>query len=207
MLIKTERSPRLLTLGLPCGIAILAIVVATGIKLLLPPMLQNEAPFLLFFAAVMVSALYGGLSAGILAAVLAAGVSHFFFLPPVDSLLGSPESLVLLALFLLEGSLISHTIANLKSAQRKLQSGEQALSNSELRFRTLVEQSPLGILIFSTDGFAQQANRAWEHLWGTTVDQVRGYNLLLDEQAEALGVMPLIHRAFSGEAVILPPIY
>lgn len=81
-----------------------------------------------------------------------------------------------------------------------------AIAESETRFRTLVEQSPLSTQILSRDGRTIQVNRAWETLWGTPLDQVKDYNLLHDPQLVEKGVMPLIRRAFAGEAIMLPAI-
>ena len=83
---------------------------------------------------------------------------------------------------------------------------EEALRLSEGRFRAVLEQSPLSIQIFGADGVALRVNRAWEQLWGVTLDMIPEYNVLRDPQLEALGIAPLIRRAFGGEAVELPAI-
>ena len=83
---------------------------------------------------------------------------------------------------------------------------EEALQISETRFRTIIEQSPLSIQILSADGRTLQVNRAWETLWGVTLDDVAGYNLLEDQQLAAKGIMPYIQRGFAGEPTSIPPI-
>ncbi|MBD2743520.1 PAS domain S-box protein [Coleofasciculus sp. FACHB-1120] len=83
---------------------------------------------------------------------------------------------------------------------------EQELRISETRFRALVDQSPLSTQIMAPDGRIIQVNRAWEKLWGITLDQIPEYNLLQDHQLVAKGIMPYIQRAFAGEAVEMPPI-
>ncbi|OGT20994.1 MAG: hypothetical protein A2V90_08635 [Gammaproteobacteria bacterium RBG_16_57_12] len=80
------------------------------------------------------------------------------------------------------------------------------LQQSESRFRTLVDQSPLGIQVLSPGGQTLKVNRAWEALWGLSLDQLRDYNILEDRQLVDKGVMPLIQRAFQGETVEVPPI-
>lgn len=42
---------------------------------------------------------------------------------------------------------------------------EQAVAASELRFRTLFEQSPLAMQVVDADGLTVRVNRAWEVLW------------------------------------------
>lgn len=83
---------------------------------------------------------------------------------------------------------------------------EDALRVSEARFRTMIEQSPLGTQIFSPDGTMLQTNRAWERLWGVTLEQIPQYNPLRDPQLIDKGVMPYIQRGFAGETVEIPPI-
>ena len=83
---------------------------------------------------------------------------------------------------------------------------EEALRVSEGRFRALFEQSPLSTQLLAPDGTTLRVNGAWEKLWGFTLEQIRGYNLLADPQLEAQGTAPLLRRAFEGEAVHLPAI-
>jgi K+-sensing histidine kinase KdpD len=65
------------------GVPVLAVAIAIVLKLLLAPLIQDESPFLLFFAAVAVSAGYGGWGPGLLATVLAVLGSDYFFLIPI----------------------------------------------------------------------------------------------------------------------------
>jgi PAS domain S-box-containing protein len=82
----------------------------------------------------------------------------------------------------------------------------QAARVSEGRFRAIMEQSPLSTQIFAADGRTLRVNRAWETLWGVTLERLGGYNILQDPQLEERGIAPLIRRAFAGEAVELPAI-
>ena len=84
---------------------------------------------------------------------------------------------------------------------------EQKLRDSEYRFRSVFEQAPFPIQLFTPDGFLEQTNQAWEQMWETTRDTTAGYNLLHDQQAEAMGHLPYFHKAFAGETVTLPPVY
>ena len=46
----------------------------------------------------------------------------------------------------------------------------------------IFEQSPISIQIMSPDGYTVQVNKAWEELWGVTLEQIEEYNILEDEQ-------------------------
>ncbi|HEX8557253.1 MAG TPA: CHASE domain-containing protein [Pyrinomonadaceae bacterium] len=80
------------------------------------------------------------------------------------------------------------------------------LRASENRFRTLVEQSPVSTQIFSPDGRTVRVNRAWEELWGATLERLGGYNILEDPQLEEKGIAPFIRRGFAGEPTAVPAI-
>jgi len=83
---------------------------------------------------------------------------------------------------------------------------ELALRESEERFRTIVEQSPISIQVMTPEGWTVLVNQAWEKLWGVTAADVRHYNMLQDEQAKSLGMMPYVERGFAGETVEMPPV-
>jgi two-component system sensor histidine kinase UhpB len=93
-----------------------------------------------------------------------------------------------------------------EAEDRELERAEMALRESEERFRTIVEQSPISIQVMTPDGWTVQVNRAWEELWGVTAADVRNYNMLHDEQANSLGMMPHVERGFAGEMVTMPPV-
>lgn len=83
---------------------------------------------------------------------------------------------------------------------------EQALVESEELFRSLVEQSPLSVQILSPDGWTLQVNRAWEELWGATLEHLKDYNMLQDRQLVELGIMPYVRRGFEGRPTAIPPV-
>src|SRR5215210_1135810 len=90
--------------------------------------------------------------------------------------------------------------------RRERRRAEVALRVSETRFRLMIEQSPLSTQIFSPDGRTLRVNRAWEELWGVTLDQIPEYNVLQDPQLVEKGVMPYIEQGFAGRAVAIPPV-
>src|SRR5215204_936106 len=90
--------------------------------------------------------------------------------------------------------------------RRERRRAEEELQVSETRFRLMIEQSPLSTQIFSPDGRTLRVNRAWEELWGVTLDQIPGYNVLQDPQLVTKGIMPYIQKAFAGEATAVPPV-
>jgi signal transduction histidine kinase len=86
---------------------------------------------------------------------------------------------------------------------------QQALSKSEEKFRAVIEQSPISIQIHGLDGKLIQSNPAYAKLYAlneqTLAELYEKYNVRKDEQAETLGLMPFIEKAYAGEDVIFPP--
>jgi PAS domain S-box-containing protein len=105
-----------------------------------------------------------------------------------------------------EPTRMSGSITNI--TERK--EAEKELAKSESRFRELMEQSPLAIVVHSPDGKITRYNSAWLRMWGITEDEaaqvLANYSFLRDQQVIDLGWKPLTEKAFAGEAVILPPI-
>jgi PAS domain S-box-containing protein len=81
---------------------------------------------------------------------------------------------------------------------------ESDLRESEHRFRSFLEQSPMSTQVVGVDGLLVACNHAWEQLWGVEMEMVRHFNMLTDAQMQANGISPWIARALAGEAVHLP---
>jgi len=78
----------------------------------------NSSPFIVFFAAVIVAAWFGGLWAGLLAAALSAVLSNYFFLATQYSIeIATPAQGLRLAVFVLEAAIISWLVGALHSAR------------------------------------------------------------------------------------------
>jgi len=89
-------------------------------------------------------------------------------------------------------------------------SATEELRKSELRFRSLMEQSPLAIELLTPEGKIVRANSAWRMLWGVNekeaAEVMEKFNMLDDNQNRELGVAKLVKKGFAGENMVLPPI-
>ena len=85
------------------------------------------------------------------------------------------------------------------------------LSKSEQRFRNLMEQSPLDIVLLTPEGKISEVNEAWYRNWDVHPDEadqiIAAYNMRTDSHYADLGLAPLVEKAFSGEDIILPPVH
>ena len=83
---------------------------------------------------------------------------------------------------------------------------QKRLRTSEIRFRSLVEQSPISIQLLSVEGRTLRVNAAWEKLWGLKAEALANYNILQDRQLIEKGSMPAIQQAFAGQPARLDPL-
>ena len=88
---------------------------------------------------------------------------------------------------------------------------QEALAESERRFRTLFEQSPISVQLLSSDGRTLMVNSAWKQIFEVSDDFIdnyimKEYNILEDPILEAQGVLDLVKLAFQGESQVIPPL-
>ncbi len=99
--------------------AVAVAIFAVGLKLVLGASIGHETPFLCVFAAILLSAWYGGRVPGIAATVIRGAAIWFLWLPPFHSWkLGSYRTVVQLLAFLAEGTLISLVVSSIENARR-----------------------------------------------------------------------------------------
>ena len=121
------------------GAAIGAVGIALVLKLLLVPLVTYDEPFLLFFAAVIASAVFGGLGPGLLATFLATILDGYFFMMPYHHFaLQSADQGFRLGLFAMEGIFISIIAARLKAA---MQRAEDSAASARTLERQILEIS------------------------------------------------------------------
>jgi len=122
----SKSKPPLLRWVARYGIALVTVAAAVALRLLLEQFTNNEStPFLLLFAAVLVSSASGGLGPGLLATLLGALASDYFFIGAIQYSLAMtfPEAMQVL-LFMVEGVFISVLGARLQAARRRAEQSE-----------------------------------------------------------------------------------
>ena len=156
--------------------AVLVVVLAAALKLLLSPAIQEESPFLLFFSAVMLSALVGGWGAGLLATGLAAVLVWYLFLPPYYSFaFDGPGDAVRLGIFVLEGIFISLLVKAFHSVRRQAQRSAREARESEERFRLLVDDvKDYAIFMLSPNGSVASWNEGARRILGYEEREIIG---------------------------------
>jgi PAS domain S-box-containing protein len=202
------------------GVASLSVALALRTTLLLNPYL-TPMPAALFFAAVMVSAWYGGLGPGLLATVLSSLAVNYFFFEPLHSLnITNLNLIVPLIVFILTAGLISWLNESRRTAQRKAEESLKSLRESEIRFDLLTESNEealwqretelriitdtLPVLISFVDSEQRYRfnNRAYQEWFGHSAAEVYGKHLweIMGDSAYEI-VRPYVERVLAGEQV------
>jgi signal transduction histidine kinase/CheY-like chemotaxis protein len=121
---RMGRRPVAWSHGRGYAIGLLAVVLATSAALALRPFVDTKSAFLLLLGAVMTAAWFGGLGPGLAASLLASLAGAFLFVGTGDSSTTAHAGDALsLGLFLLEGSLISLLVAQLRAARDRAELG------------------------------------------------------------------------------------
>jgi signal transduction histidine kinase len=146
-----HRRQAVMALALRYGVALLAVGLSLLIKLYLKRHMEmgmeQEAPFMLSLAAVMVSGWYGGLGPGLVATILAVIIGDYFFMEPFHALgLITTAQRIRAGMFTVEGVVVSVLCQTLNSARRRAERNEAEARNlqKELLEITDTEQRRIG---------------------------------------------------------------
>ena len=172
----TLASQRRLRLALAILLPFLALALQTLFWDVIRPF-----PWFLFYPTVFISGWLGGRIGGVIATALAVGLGKWFFMEPGHTFaLANAVQGVNLALFAAVGLFISEVHHRLQTQTAALTTArvqtEQALAQtaeSVTRFRTMFEQSPLGVaLIDSWNGHIFEVNQRFADIAGRTREEM-----------------------------------
>jgi PAS domain S-box-containing protein len=167
----SEQKSRLLRYGIVVGVAGLALL----LRVLLQPVLEQQAVFLLFALSVMVSAAYGGLGPGLFATAGTTAIATFFYLGPGHHLsVSAAEQEMQIALFVMVGVATSWLADELHWAKITAKKNATQMHKSEARFRALIEHSSDAIALGSYDGRIVYASPSMSRVLGYSLDEIVG---------------------------------
>jgi PAS domain S-box-containing protein len=165
------------------GVAVLAVGLILLLRLLLGPGITPQSPFLLLGGgAVMVAAWFGGLGPGLLATALGVLAGDYFFLPPQGSFTGLNVAALPLALFAVQGVVISSLAEALRAARRRAEASaldarnrQEKLRRSEERFRLMVQGvEDYAIFMLDPEGRIASWNEGAEGINGYAAKEITG---------------------------------
>jgi PAS domain S-box-containing protein len=169
---------------------------------------QQQVPFLFYFAAVMISAWYGGLWPGLLSTGLSGAlVALAEAMARNVAAVPSRNITVLITIFLIEGVLISVLCEAMHRArdralseQAERQEAEESQQELEQRFRATFEQAAVGIAHVAPDGRWLRVNQKLCAILGYSPDellQLRFQDVTYPPDLQA--DMELANRMLAGE--------
>jgi PAS domain S-box-containing protein len=158
------------------GSALLAAVVAFAASYAASPLLRT-VPWIFFFAAVMVSAWFGGQGPSFLTTAILAVIGRYFFIKPNGKFTLNSDSLVQVLVFV--G--VSLFIGFLASAKRRAATYERTerrrlLASQARVFDTALSNAADFVYTFDLEGRFTYANRALLALWQKDPDEAVGKN-------------------------------
>src|SRR3712207_4268151 len=147
------------------GVAPLSVAVALALTRALWPWVEPH-PTPLFLAAVMLSALYGGLGPSLVATALAALVVDYFFIPPTSGIELSVDNVVRTAVFVGVALLISWIDAARRRAEADLRRhAMQQAAVAELGQRALSGAHVSGLMDTAVSVLARRLGAESAALW------------------------------------------
>ena len=166
-----------------------AAVLAIGITLHLSPRIEPMGDSFLF-AAVVISAWYGGLGPGLLATALTTLAANAILTPPIGLVALDAQDILRLASFA--------AVAAFTSVLSSM------LITSREAFRTLLEAAPLAVVALDRRGIVTIWNAEAERLFGWSAAEVVSARtpLLLPDQQEEF--RRLLQRAHAGQSANWP---
>jgi len=116
--------------GYTLGIA--SVAIAFALRWMLNPLLGEHQPYVTFFAAVAITAMYGSLEGSVLSLVLSVLAVLFFFLPPTSSSQAQElESRIGLVTYTFSAGLICFIGESLRNTRRRMAAEFQARVQAE----------------------------------------------------------------------------
>jgi PAS domain S-box-containing protein len=183
-------------------VGVLLAVIAAAIRLQFLEILGLRAVFLTFYPAVVVAALYGGFSAGLLATAVSAVLADYFWMEPLGRLaITNSADLLSMAVFLASGALISYLAEAAYRAQARAHKAEEhsrlaaerekaavELQQSESKYRELVQNANSAIIRWKRDGAIAFFNEYAQKFFGYSAEEIIGKNVnILVPRQESTG--------------------
>lgn len=163
------------------GVAVIVSVLTLLLRFLLTPLLNGNAPLLVFILPVLFSAWYGGVRPGLLATVLCAIFGTYFFVQPQLSLgVLDIANWTRIIIFVIEGICISGLSGALRNAKQRAEQFALTLKDSEEQYRFLVESvKDYAIFGLDADGYITSWNSGAELIGGTGAAEALGRHFSL----------------------------
>ena len=193
-------------------LALLIVAAASVFRAMFFASLGRGIPYILYYPAVMLAAIYGGLAAGLLATVLSTSLTFFW----IQRGFTSPPELLALVIFIVSCAMVSFVGEAVRQAQERVtlaqekteavnqelrretaerQQAEAALRESEERYRMLFDDATDGIMLLSPEGQILAVSESFARPRGYSKEEMVRMSLKDLETPESFQKFP--HRPHS----------
>jgi two-component system sensor kinase FixL len=156
------------------GAAIAAIVVALAARVLMAPILQDEAPYLFFVPAVLIAAWVGGFWPGLLATGLGLMIGLFFISTSASWLLAEIANA---AAFTAIGAGMAWGGEQLQRSRLSATTSTQDTQAREAHLQSILDTVPDAMIVIDERGVMQSFSSAAERQFGFMAADVLGKNI------------------------------
>ncbi len=193
------------------GFAVLTVSTALTVRLAAWNLLGVETPFTFFFAALSVSAWFGGFGPGVLATLLGAASVGYFLLPPYYDFRVEGVHVIHLAIFMSTGLLSSWLMGRLIDATRRAEEAQEEAKRHAAEAQegkrmldALLEYIPESIAIIDApDGAVRAVSKFASRFIGRKPQELRGIPIeTLVRGPERVGDLEGDPAATAGEQML-----
>jgi PAS domain S-box-containing protein len=152
--------------------------------------LGTRTPYLTFYPAIILAALFGGFPAGLVSAVISGCLASYFLIEPLGKLdIADRADWLSMAIFFLSSMMICLVIESMHRARARADEAEASarlavdrehaslIVQRERQFlRQVIDAFPSCIFVKDEQGIFHLANQAMANLLGTTVEEIVGKN-------------------------------
>jgi PAS domain S-box-containing protein len=163
------------------GFAVIAAGLGFWLRYILTPAFGDTGfPLIMFFPAILLSALYGGLGPGLLTTVLCAVAGTQFIQPMHPLSVSTIGNWIAVVVFLVIGAVISFSIHIIQKSWRSAQNQAAALRKSEelqAHLAAIVESSDDAVVSKNLHSIVQSWNKGAERIFGYTAEEMIGRSI------------------------------
>ncbi|MBV6459804.1 MAG: Sensor histidine kinase RcsC [Fimbriimonadaceae bacterium] len=164
------------------AIVVLAVTVATGLRLWLDLWLGDHLPYVTYFVAVAVVALLTSTPATVCTVFASWIAADFFFVQPRGSVIIDQPDLryfVGTLSYFVAGFAITVVSDQMRRAQQRISRQDEVLQATAARHQAVFDTVVDGIITIDERGIIESSNPAVERLFGYTADELVGQNVAM----------------------------
>ncbi len=135
-----------------------------------PYLTGTGAPFVIFFAAVLVISLFAGVGPGVCAVLLSLPLAAYMFVLRAGYSLSQASFQSLL--FSVDGFVVVYLTSLVRKSRHALETANAQARESAERFRLTIDEAPIGMALVALDGRFVRVNRALSEIVGYSPDEL-----------------------------------